>query len=151
MNNSFDEDFEENVRPPDEVVRERLLQDTRSDFDKELDEVLNLSMREFHQQQIMNDQYEEQIKKSFIEEVNKRKNIFQTLLLNLNKLIKFDKEVREIYDIIEPIIDSYCGLFIETCELDKITHNKIFDMLRKIRVNQKAVEILKTIIVEQKS
>jgi hypothetical protein len=65
----------------------------------------------------------------------------------LNKLIKYDKEIKEIYDIITPIIDLYCNQHIEVVHLDKITYDKIFKTISKIRINKHTFEIIKTIIL----
>lgn len=140
---------EDNIRPPDEAVRETLLEDTRSDFEKQLDEAMYLSMQEINQQININNQYEEQLVKNYALESNRRNEIFKKFLFNLNKVGKFDKKVGEIYDILDPIIDSYCGQYIETCELDGETYDKIFNTLKEIRNDQQAFNILKTIILRE--
>jgi hypothetical protein len=145
----MDSSFDDNIRPPDESFNERLLEDTRSDFEKQIDEAMYVSMQEMNQQQDINRQYEERLIKDFMEESNRRKDIFKDFLFNLNKLIKFDKEVREIYEIIDPIIDSYCNQSIEVCELDIETYYKIFTILEKIRNSQDSLNILKTIILRE--
>jgi hypothetical protein len=142
-------DNEDNIRPPDAVVSEQLLEDNRSDFEKQLDEAMYLSMQEMTQQHIHNKQFEEQIIQDYTKETNRRKEMFKEFLFHLHKTSKFDKEVGEIYDIIEPIIESYCGQFIETCELDEETYDKIFKILKKIRNNQQSLDALKTIILKE--
>jgi hypothetical protein len=146
MYSSFDDD---NIRPPDESFSETLVEDTRSDFEKQIDEAIYISMREMSEQQNNIKQYEERLIKNYLEETNRRKDIFKEFLINLNKISKFDKEVREIYDIIDPIIDSYCGQYIEFCELDLETYNKIFDTLKKIRNNQLAFDTITRIILKE--
>ena len=146
MDSSFN-DIDDNIRPPEESFNERLLEDTRTEFEKQIDEAMYLSMKEINQQQDINRQYEEQLMKDYFEESNRRKDIFKDFLFNLNKLIKFDKDIREIYNIIEPIIESYCGQYIQSCELDTETYDKIFDTLKKIRNNQIAFDTLKSIIL----
>ena len=146
MDSSFN-DIDDNIRPPEESFNERLLEDTRTEFEKQIDEAMYLSMKEINQQQDINRQYEEQLMKDYFEESNRRKDIFKDFLFNLNKLIKFDKDIREIYNIIEPIIESYCSQCIEVCELDTETYDKIFDTLKKIRNNQIAFDTLKSIIL----
>ena len=140
---------EDNIRPPDEVVRETLLEDTRSDFEKQLDEAMYLSMQEINQQLEINRQYEEQLLKDYADETKRRIDLFKNFMSNLTRLSGFDKEVREIYNIIDPIIESYCGLYFETCELDERTYDKIFDTLKKIRNDQQAFDALKTIILSE--
>ena len=142
MNNS-----EDNIRKPDEVVRETLLEDNRDNYQKQIDEAMYLSMQEMNQEREINHEYEEKILKDYADETNRRVNLFKNFMANITKLCKFDNEVREIYNILDPIIDSYCGQFIETCELDQQTYDKNFDILKKIRNDQQAFDTLKTIIL----
>lgn len=138
---------EDNIRQPDNAFKETLLEDTRSDFEKQMDEALQLSMHEINQQLNINKKYEEQLLKDYYTEIERRTNIFKNFLFNINKVGKFDNKIEEIYNIIDPIIDSYCGQFIDNCKLDKETYNKIFDTLKQIRNDQQAFDILKTIIL----
>lgn len=147
--NKMDNFQEDNIRPPDEIVRETLLQDNRSDFEKQLDEAVYLSMQEINQQREINEQYEEQLLKDFAFETKRRTEIFKDFVFNLNKIGRFDKEIRDISDILYPIIDSYCGQCIQTCELDEETYDKIFSIVKKIRVNQDTLDTLKTIILSE--
>lgn len=147
MDSAFN-DNEDNIRPPDNVVSEQLLEDTRSDFEKQIDEAIYLSYQDIREKQDLSRKYEEQILKDYSEESNKRKQTFEKFLFDLNKVGKIDKEVREIYDIIEPIIESYCSQYINKCELDIETYEKIFKLLGKIRTDKTAVEFLKTIILK---
>jgi len=140
---------EDNIRPPDAVVSEQLMEDDRSEFQKQMDEAMYLSMQEMNQQRDINRQYEEQLLKEYTEETKRRTEIFKDFLFNLKKIGRFDKEIREIYEILDPIIESYCGQYIQTCELDKESYDKIFNTLKKIRINQLALETLKTIILSE--
>jgi hypothetical protein len=151
MDPSFNEfiQYDEDIRPPDEVKREQLIEDTRSEFQKQMDEALSLSLQEAKQQQEISLQYEEEIIKNYHFELNKRKEAFKQLLFDLNKLIKFDKDIKEIYEIIEPIIESYCSQYIEYTALDSITYDKIFKVIGAIRTNKNNIELLKTILIKQ--
>jgi hypothetical protein len=139
----------ENIRTPDEVINEQLLEDNRSDYEKQIDEAIYISSQEMRENQILHTKYEEQLLNDYAEETNRRKSIFKEFLFNLNKIGKFDKEVREIYDIIEPIIDSYCSQSIQSCEFDEETYDKIFIILKKIRNNPSTLTTLKTIILRE--
>jgi len=147
MDNTFN-DNEDNIRPPDDVISEQLLEDTRTEYDKQIDEALILSLNDIRDTHILNKKYEEQLIKDYNEETTKRKHIFEKFLFDLNKVGKIDKEVREMYEIIEPIIDSYCNQYIHKCELDVETYEKIFKLLGKVRTDKTAVEFLKTIILK---
>lgn len=140
---------EDNIRPPDQVVRETLLEDTRSDFEKQIDEAIYLSIQEIDHQREINREYEEQLLKNFADETKRRIDLFKNFMTNMTKLSKFDREVREIYHILEPIIESYCDQYLNTCELDKGTYDKIFDTLKKIRNDQQALDTLKIIILRK--
>lgn len=140
---------EDNIRPPDKVVKETLLEDTRSEFEKQLDEAIYLSMQEISEQYEINRQYEEKLFKDHTAEAMRRRELFGDFLFNLNKIGRFDKEIRDIYDIVDPIIESYCAQYIQTCELDEETYDKIFNTLKKIRINKLSLDTLKTIILRE--
>jgi hypothetical protein len=138
----------EDIRPPDDIVSDQLLEDTRSDYEKQIDEAIYLSCQDFREKQDFSKKYEEQLINDYNEETNKRKQTFEKFLFDLNKVGKMDKEVREIYDIVEPIIESYCNQYINKCELDVDTYEKIFKLLGKVRTDKTAVDLLRTIIVK---
>ena len=81
-------------------------------------------------------------------ETKRRKEKFRELLFDVNKLTKFDKDIKEIYEIIEPIIDTYCGQFITFCDLDQETYDRIFRVLGTIRTNKNNIEILRLLITK---
>lgn len=147
MNNDSFNDNDDNIRPPDAVVTEQLLQDTRDDFEKEIDEAIYLSYQDIREKQEFNRKYEEQILQEYNEETSRRKQIFEKLRFDLNKLSKIDKETKEVFDISEPIIEAYCSQYINYFKFDIKTYEKIFNLLSKIRTDKNAVEILKTIII----
>ena len=150
MDPSFNDFEDEEVRPPDEVKRERLIDDNRCEFQKQMDEALYLSLQEIKLQQEISSKYEELIIENYHNEINERREKFRGLLLNINKLIRFDKDIKEIYEIIEPIIESYCNQYIEYVELDEDTYDKIFKVIGTIRTNKKNIENLKSIIIKDK-
>jgi hypothetical protein len=144
-NYNFNDDSE--VRPPDNVVSETLQEDTRSEYQKQIDEAIYLSSMEFCQQQKLQKHYEEKIIAEYYTISNERKEKFREFLFDLNKLIRFDKETKEIYEIIEPIIDAYCNQIIEFYELDSLTYDRIFKVLKNVRTNKKNIEYLQSILI----
>lgn len=140
---------DDNIRPPDESFTDQLIEDTRSEFDKQIDKAMYLSIQELTAQQKVVNEYEKRLLDEYASENQRRKETFSDFLLNLNKIGKFDKEIREIYNIVEPIIETYCNQFIDTCELDKVTYDNIFNTLKKIRHNQSVLDKLKTIILSE--
>ena len=135
--------YEDEIRPPDKIKRETLLQDNRSVFDKQLDEALYQSLQ-LYQNEV---QKHEELEKKFLqqqrEEIEKRKNLVRPILFELNRIRKFDPKINNIFEIIDPILDSYCGLAFEDCSLDKKTYHTIFNGLTKTRIN---MDILMSII-----
>jgi len=143
---TFLNDNDDNIRPPDQVTVEQLVQDKRSEFDKQVDEALYQSMKEYAEENEMNEKYEEHLINSYLTTSAERKEKFKDLLSTMHKVMHFDKEVKEINDMIVPIIDAYCLNYIENVELDVETYNKIFTILMTIRKNEKNIALLKTII-----
>uniref|UniRef100_A0A6C0EPR5 Uncharacterized protein n=1 Tax=viral metagenome TaxID=1070528 RepID=A0A6C0EPR5_9ZZZZ len=146
INDNYDSyNNEEIIRSPDESKIERLIEDNRSNEEKELDDVLYQSLQDFHK---INEDYEKRIIQDFEIQLKSKKEIFSELFSSLTRISKYDTEVKEVFDIIEPIIDSYCMSYIEFCELDKITYDKIFKTIYGIRCNKMCIEILKNIIIK---
>lgn len=144
-NNDIDDN---NVRAPDIVKKEQLLQDNRSEYDKQMDEAMYLSVQEFKKQQDDYQKYEDEIISEHKKIINERKELFRGFLFDLNKLFRFDKDIKEIYEIIEPIIDSYCAQYITQCEIDTVTHDRIFKVIGNIRTDKNAIDLLKKIIIK---
>ncbi len=140
-------EYNDEIREPDSVISEQLLNDNRTEFQKQMDEAMYISLQEIKKYEELNQKYENELIQQYVEETTRRKELFTSFLFDLNRLMKLDKEVREIYQIIEPIIDSYCSQIIQICELDEETYKKIFNLLGKIRVNKVGLEILKNIII----
>jgi hypothetical protein len=141
------EEEENNIRLPDEVKRETLIEDTRSSFQKEIDAAVYQSMLEQEEYANNMTEFETRIMCESSLETDNRKKQFACLLHDIDKVSRFDTQIKEIYNIIEPIIESYCFQFIHNYEFDKITYEKIFTILSTIRTNKKAIELLKTIII----
>jgi len=148
MDNEFIDNNDDNVRAPDNTKNEQLLQDNRSEYEKQMDEAMYLSIQEFKKLEEINQKYEEELINEHIKLINERKDLFRGFLFDLNKLIRFDKDMKEIYEIIEPIIDSYCAQYINQCEIDQITYDRIFKVIGNVRTNKNAIELLKKILIK---
>jgi hypothetical protein len=152
MDNEYNYDNNDNndnnVRTPDKTKKEQLLQDNRSEHDKQMDEALYLSIQEFKKQEEVNQKYEDDIINEHNKIIIERRNLFRGFLFDLNKLIRFDKDMKEIYEIIEPIIDYYCAQYITQCEIDSITHDRIFKVIGNVRTDKNAMELLKKILIK---
>lgn len=146
LNNNDNND--NNVRVPDLVKKEQLLQDTRSEYEKQMDEALYLSIQDFKKQEEINEKYEEQIINEHARIISERKELFREILFDLNKLTRFDKDIKEIYEIIEPIIDYYCSQYINQYEIDSETYDRIFKVIGNVRTNKNNIELLKKLIIK---
>jgi hypothetical protein len=67
MDCSFN-DVENNIRPADKVFKEQLIEDNRSDFEKEIDEALRISLEEAIKLNNLNKDYEEELIQKFKKE-----------------------------------------------------------------------------------
>ena len=144
------EDFQGNkgnhIRRPDNVITEQISQEDISEYEKQLIEATQQSIKELEEQQNEQFNYERKLIQEHTHETKRRIEIFKEFLLRLQKISSFDQEIREIYEIIQPIIDAYCGQIINHYELDEITYNKIFDTLRNVRHTDTGITELKKII-----
>lgn len=135
-----------NIRRPDNVITEQISQEDISEYEKQLIEATQQSIKELEEQQNEQFNYERMLIQEHTHETKRRIEIFKEFLLRLQKISSFDQEIREIYEIIQPIIDAYCGQIINNYELDEITYNKIFDTLRNVRHTDTGITELKKII-----
>ena len=142
MENSFN-----SIRAPDEVRVEQLTEDNKSEYDKQMEEAMYLSMTDFRDKEEIYKKYEADILEEHHAITRKRRDIFYGLLFDVNKLIRFDREIKEIYEIIEPIIDAYCEQYIKEYEIDSLTYDRIFNIINNIRTDKKNIELLKTILI----
>ena len=147
--NNNDYDYDDDIRNADEARSELLQQDTRSEYDKQIEEAINLSSMEYREKEIKNERFEEEIIANYYKVSNERRDLFREFLFDLGKLIRFDKETKEIYEIIEPIIESYCNQIIDNWELDEITYDRIFKALKSIRTNKKNIERLANLLIRK--
>jgi DNA repair exonuclease SbcCD ATPase subunit len=157
MDLSFNESIEEEMlRSADKVIKETLVQNITNEYeydnitdnyDKELEKAIFLSMQENIQQQRQNQEYEDKVVNDYNKEIFERREKFKDLLFDLHKISKFDKNIKEIYEIIEPIIEAYCNQFIEYYVVDEAMYTSIFNILSTIRTNKKNIENIKAIIL----
>ena len=103
------------VRIPDKVINERLIEFNKNDYDTELNEVLYLSMEEFNNQEKINEIYEKEIinkgkfslmkiSESYFQNFKKRWDTEEPLrneVLEHNKLEIRNKKIDDIFDEID--------------------------------------------------
>lgn len=147
----------EQIRLPDQVKRERLVPLEESNvysdscYDYDINKVIQMSLHEWNQQENSYAEFEEQIVYNHIMESEERRKNFKNILFNMSKIINYDKNMREIYEIINPIIENYCNQVFEHFEFDKTTYDRIFQTLRNIRTNKKEWDLLQTIFLQEKN
>ena len=90
MDPSFNDFEDEEVRAPDEVKREQLMNDNRCEFQKQMDEALYLSLQEIKLQQEISSKYEEEIIRNYHNEINERREKFGGLLLDILRTQKYN-------------------------------------------------------------
>ena len=83
----------------------------------------------------------------FLEKIKLRIKSFKDVLLKIKKIGMIDKTFLEFYNIIEPIIDSYCACNIDMYECDKVMYDEIFKTLKTIRLTESELELFKNLFV----
>jgi hypothetical protein len=78
----------------------------------------------------------------------KKKNLLPIFKSKIQRLIYFDKELKEIYELIKPIIDLYETSYLNYHETDIVTYDKIFNNLRSLCIPKEEWSILKTIFIK---
>lgn len=131
---------QENIRSPDETKRETLLNDNSTfNEEEELNSVILKSIQEEEEY------YDNQLNK-IRELIKSRTPLFENINFTLKRIGTFDKNIQEIYEFIEYIIDAYCGGTIDFYKYDQVTYNKIMNALSGIRFSATEMDLLRQII-----
>jgi len=163
MNQMGDND---QIRPPDKVKRERLIDysyednyedehnefnnfDNFDNFHDEINKAINISLQEEETMQKIYLEYETKCLEEHLEMKKERHSKFEKLLNDLSRLSKYDQSIKEIYEIIEPIIYNFCNGYITFYEFDKETYDKIFHHINTIRTDKNAVLCLQEILKKE--
>ena len=139
------ENFDEEIRPPDNTIREILVNnyDNMNIIPYNYDEELQLAFIESIKEQ------EECEKKrlEFLKKTKLRVQTFKDVLLKIKKINMIDETLLEFYNIIEPMIDSYCACNIDVYHCDKVMYDMIFGTLKTIRLTETELELFKNLFV----
>ena len=150
---------EEEIRTPDNTIREILVShdinydinydnyDINYDitdiisnvYDSELQLAINESIKEqeaFEKKQL-----------EMLEKTRLRVQSFKDVILKIKKICMIDKTLLEFYNIIEPMIDSYCACNIDIYECDNVMYDVIFNTLKTIRLTESDLELFKNLFV----
>lgn len=152
--NHSDNDENEIIRTPDEVIVEQLVEPIEKTVPLTEEEETNMailnSIQDFKVTQKEQDEYEELLLNDFQKMKEEREQKVKSVICRLKKLAKFDKPLAEILDLVDGIISAYCLGYIDNYELDMITYDKIFAELSTIRIDKKEIESFKEILKREK-
>ncbi len=149
FNNLNDYENYQEVRPPDNTIREILVNDycyndniIPCDYD-DYDNALQLAFIESMKEQ---EEYEKK-RLEMLEKTRLRVQSFKDILLKIKKISMIDPQILKFYNIIEPMIDSYCACNIDIYECDKAMYDEIFSTLKTIRLTESELELFKNLFV----
>jgi hypothetical protein len=120
------------------------------EFQMELDEVMYLSLQDIYAVNKINSDYEQSIIQEYNSEYKKRHDLLEPILFEINKVSKFDKDIKELNQLITPIINSYYNRCIDIYEFDELMYKFIFKHIGSLRISKSNIEFLKTIFVIKK-
>ncbi len=154
MNN----DNDDNIRAPDPVKMDRLINDDTNDLinpildnntNYELDTVLELSRNEFNNAQEQKEQKDIELICSQIKEEQdkQRKNKFDNIKIQLNKIILFDRLNLNYYELVLSIIEMFELGVINDYKTNEKEYTHIFQILKTIRLPTNEIENLKKLIL----
>lgn len=143
------ENNEQEIRPPDNTIREILVNDyyyndniIPCDYD-DYDNALQLAFIESMKEQ---EEYEKK-RVEMLEKTRLRVQAFKDVLLKIKKISMIDTEILKFYNIIEPMIDSYCAGNVDIHECDKAMYDEIFNTLKTIRLTESELQLFKNLFV----
>ena len=149
MDNSFDED---NIRPPDQVKQERLIDDDFDimnpiiqNYDFDFDTILELSKNEYNS--LQEQEEEKAIELICNQAKEERQNKFNSIKTQLNKIILFDRDHLDYYELILSIIEMYESNVIHEYKTYEKEYTTIFKLLKTIRLPTDEIEELKKLII----
>ena len=136
------ENFDEYIRPPDNTIREILINNYNiisGDYDNELQLAFIESIKE-------QEEYEKK-RLEMLEKTRLRVQSFKDVLFKIKKISMIDPKILKFYNIISSVIDSYCACSIDIYECDKVMYNEIFSTLKTIRLTIAELELFKKLFV----
>ena len=155
-----DEDIrqaDEDIRQADEVKRERLINYDYDDdnynyldlgnnnLEEEFDAILELSKKEFNSAQ--EKQEEKDIELIYNQLKEERQNKFNNIKIQLSKMLIFDKENVNYYELVLSIIELYETGTISKYIINKTNYDIIFTILKTFRLPNQEIDNLKQLIL----
>ena len=148
-NNNDINDNTDNIRPPDPIINEQLLD---NDYNYELitQNITNTNTTNYIEATSYTDELNKALelsKREFKDEEDNRKNEFKSIKLKLNKILLFDRPNIFNYELILSIIELYEQNYINEYKSLNKEFNDIFNVLKTIRLTKEELSSIKKIIV----
>lgn len=152
LNDVPEPDFDDEIRAPDPVIKERLIDpiyntDYNTDYnfvstsDADIDQILKQSLIEFELSETQKVQEMIAIERSTISKK------YNEIKQKLQKVQSFDATNKDTYNTIISIIELYEGDFVDTYTLDETSYNIVFKLLKTIRLTKEEFDLLAALIV----
>lgn len=153
----MDNKDEDNIRPPDSVKIEKLIDDNYEtinennnpiwsyDQTNELNTVLEMSKNKYLEEE----QKEMELLCNKIKEEHhkEKQNKFNTVKIQLNKIILFDRANLDYYELVLSIIEMFELGVIPEYKTNLNEYTNIFKLLKTIRLPKDELENLKKLII----
>ena len=81
---------------------------------------------------------------SFLIEKSNRLKKVEPILQKLKRIMGYDSVIKQIYEIIQPPLDSYCNQYCIHSEMDTDTYHFIFKHIRNIRISSEEMHFLES-------
>ena len=153
MNPTENDDNDLNIRSPDPVIRERLVDyGNNDDFanynynyletnNNDIDRILKESLEEFELAE------EQKIQEMLAIERSEKAKKYTIIKEKLQKIQGHDLSNKDTYGTIISIIELYEADFIESYFLDETSYNNVFKLLRTIRLSKEDLDLLYSLIM----
>ena len=153
--NPTDNDNDLNIRAPDPVIRERLVDYNNNNDDdfanynynyletnnNDIDRILKESLEEFELAE------EQKIQEMLAIERSEKAKKYTIIKEKLQKIQGHDLSNKDTYQTIISIIELYEADFIESYFLDETSYNNVFKLLRTIRLSKEDLDLLYSLIM----
>lgn len=146
-------DIDDNIRPPDPVIRERLVDYGDDDFtdykynylepepEPDLDQIMKQSLEEFEIAEM------QKVQEILINERNKMTEKYVNIKNKLKKVQMYDATNKDTYETIITIIEMYELNYIDNYMLDETSCNTIFKLLKTIRLTKEELILLEGLFI----
>ncbi len=108
-------------------------------------EVLQKSMEEYEAMEKI--EIETVFLESFLIEKSNRLQKVEPILQKLKRIMGYDSVIKQIYEIIQPLLDSYCNQYCIHSELDSDTYHFVFKHIRNIRMTSEEFNFLESFFI----